>query len=142
MINGRMVKFLLIGGIGVCTNYAFLYLFAAIFGTDIKNMAVVVVSGLFNTIINYMANHYWAFRDKRAGISFSMGGIKFFITTGIAIGIYAGLVWMFNRSGLDPRASILVATIISFFPKYAMCYYWVWNGKKNLLQKGCKNVRV
>lgn len=139
MMNSRAIKFLIIGAIGIGTNYALLYSFAFAFSTDIKNMGVVVISGIINTFLNYIGNHYWAFRDRKAGLSFSIGGVKFFITTGITIAFYALLVWLFNMAGLDPRISVFIATIISFFPKYAMCYFWVWNGKK--IEKGLKAVR-
>ena len=138
MINGRAIKFLFIGAFGIGTNYALLYSFAFAFSTDIKNMYVVVVSGILNTLLNYVANHYWAFRDRRSGVSFSAGGLKFFITTGLTIALYALLVWLFNMTGLDPRISVLIATVISFFPKYAMCYFWVWNGKNGFFKKPSK----
>lgn len=120
----------------------FLYMFAAIFSTSIKNMAVVVVGGILNTILNYLLNHYWTFNDRKEGVKLSVGGIKFFIATGITIGIYVLLVWLFNMSGMDPRLSVLVATVISFFPKYAMCYFWVWNGNQGFKKKGLKRLRA
>jgi putative flippase GtrA len=118
----------------------FLYLFAAIFSTSIKNMLVVVVGGILNTILNYLFNHYWTFNDRKEGVKLSVGGFKFFIATGITIGIYALLVWLFNNAGMDPRLSVLVATIISFFPKYAMCYFWVWGKNAQLLEKPSKRL--
>lgn len=128
----------MIGAFGIGTNYAFLYSFAFVFSTDIKNIGVVVVSGILNTLLSYFANHYWTFRDKRSGVRFSIGGTKFFITTGITIALYVLLVWLFNMTGLDPRISVFIAIIICSLPRYVLCYFWVWNGKNGFFKKPSK----
>jgi len=135
-MSKRFIKFSTIGGIGIGTNYACLYLLAFLASTDIKNMAVVVVSGIMNTLANYIANHLWTFRDRRANNNMSLSGIKFFIVTAFTTAVYALLVWGFNNAGLDPRLSILVALFMSFIPKYILCYLWVWRNPVLITPKG------
>ena len=129
----------MIGVIGIGTSYALLYIFATIFSTTIKNIPINAVAGIINTFINYMMNHYWTFRDKRKGINLGIGGIKFYVTTAISIGIYLIVFWGLNKAGMNPWLSVFVANVISFVPKYAMCYFWVWGTTPFLRFRAVKN---
>jgi putative flippase GtrA len=128
----RLVKFLVVGGIGVLINIGLLALFTEIFGFHYMFSAIVVA--LIVVTYNYFANNYWSFYDRK-NMDMKTGYKRFAIVMIAYSVIYYVSLYLFTElffrdfsfyfvKGYMISAvfSIIVATI----PKYTICYFWVW----------------
>jgi putative flippase GtrA len=124
----RASKFVFIGGVCFGSNLLLLYLFVS--GFHLHYMISAIFAGVI-TVVNYLLNYYWTFSDRGGGTKMASGGVKFFIVTGASVLLYFLLMYIFVSVGkINYMLSSIIATAISFVPKYILCYVWIWN-KKN-----------
>lgn len=134
----RLMKFFLVGGVGMLINFVLLFVFTEFFGWYYMLSAVVV--GLLNTTYNFFANHFWSFSDRN-DINVTSGYAKFatvmviyFITYQIMLYVFTEFVfkdwsWYFVK---DYMISAIVATGLSTIPKYLLCMLWVWKKEETI----------
>ena len=124
----RFIKFGFIGGACFGLNLLLLYVFVS--GFHLYYMTSAILAGVTNTLANYLLNYYWTFSDMNSKNKIASGGVKFFIITGLNVALYFLLMYVFVSIGkVNYMISSIIATVISFIPKYVLCYIWIWSKK-------------
>lgn len=128
----RAIKFLIVGGTGMLVSVMLLFLLTEIFGFYYMVSALIV--GLINTTYNYFMNNYWSFSDRK-NTEMKAGYGRFVVVMILYFVLYYSTLYVFTEWLLKDFSfyfikgymiSAVFATVIATFPKYLLCWVWVW----------------
>lgn len=127
----RLIKFFIVGGIGMLISLALLYFFTEICG--FYYMISAIIAGLINTTYNYLANSWWSFSDRKTNLT--LGYVKFVVVMIVYLLVYYALLYVLTEFVFKDFSfyfikgylvSSILATGIATVPKYALSFFWVW----------------
>lgn len=132
----RLIKFLIVGGVGTLISLGLLTLFTEVFG--FYYMISAVLSSFIGVSYNYLANNYWSFSDKK-NKDMKAGYRKFIVVMILYFVVYYLLLYLFAEfifkdfifyfvKGYMMAAAL--AIIMSTIPKYLLSLLWVWKDEK------------
>ena len=137
----RLIKFFIIGGVGMLINLGLLYAFTEWCG--FYYMISAIIAGVINVAINYLANHYWSFSDRN-DIHVIKGFIKFNIVMVFYLIVYYGILYLLTEFVFKDFSfyfikgylvSSIVATGIATLPKYYLSFAWIWKNEGDIGEK-------
>jgi len=139
--SSRVLKFLVVGGIGVFVNLAVMtVLIQAGFSGDWRTSAIASVSGALH---NYLLNNHWTFRDRRrngramlngAFMYVSMSAVAITITTvSYSILSQARFRTSFGPSSLYLLGAQLVSILFGTYFNYNLNRIFTWRLNRDQL---------
>jgi dolichol-phosphate mannosyltransferase len=124
----RLMKFALVGGIGVPINLGILY---GLTESGLHYVVSAIIAIAVALTVYYLLNHYWTFR-KEGNKSLIRGWCKYVVVSSIGDGIYLGLMVLFVEiAGIFYILSALMAIFMVFTVRYAVVSRFIWR-KQNI----------
>jgi putative flippase GtrA len=139
--SSRVLKFLVVGGIGVFVNLAVMaLLIQAGFSGDWRTSAIASAAGAFH---NYLLNNHWTFSDRRRnGRALINGAFLYLPMSAVAIAIttvsysilsHARFRTTFGTSSLYLLGAQLVSILCGTYFNYALNKTFTWRFGRNEL---------
>ena len=110
----RMMKFAIVGGIGILVNLLALAFIQQVSGTRVwwTSMAANFVA----TLHNYIVNNLWTFSDRRhEGGSWLKGAMLYFAVATIGIGVTTGCYTLFTGPGARHLLREAIGSVPAWF---------------------------
>lgn len=130
----RMIKFMIVGGIGFCVNMATYYPLTLLFENEVTFLGQhfylppFIISSVIAITSNYTFNKYWTFNDRKAK------RLSYFSYLGmglITLLLDMVLLWLFvDYGGITPMLSAAIAIIIAFITRFIVADKWIWHKSK------------
>lgn len=121
----RLLRFAVVGGIGVPINLGILY--------GLTEMGLHYAVSAFLAImiamtINYVLNHHWTFKDRQgSNKSLFRGWLKYAVVSGIGDGLYLGLMVLLTEIlDLWYIASAIAALATIMIARYLVVSKIIW----------------
>jgi cytidyltransferase-like protein len=125
----KFLKFIVVGSTGVVVNFGLTYLLTEQIHLFYLLSSALAVATAATT--NYLMNHYWTFREKRANNpNILTGWMKYLVAIGVTELIYLGLMYLFTSVfGLWYMFSAVFALFLTFTIRFFTADRIIW-GKK------------
>ncbi len=126
----RFFKFMAVGSTGVVVNFGLTYLLTEqihLFYLFSSAFAVATAASS-----NYIMNHFWTFREKRANNpNILVGWMKYLLAIGVTELIYLSLMYLFTDvAGFWYMFSAVFSLFLTFILRFFTADRWIW-GKKD-----------
>jgi dolichol-phosphate mannosyltransferase len=127
----KLIKFVLVGGIGNIWHFGLLYILTE-YGKLWYGLSAIIAIEVTMTS-NFLFHHFWTFKgDKSSG--FWKGYAKFAGTSAVADSFqWSGLILLTQLFGIWYMLSSLLATFVSVFIKYFVSRRFIWGQKPKRL---------
>ena len=123
-----MVKFAMVGGLGMCIRMAGMYILV-----DIANVNYMMAYAMLFVVVmsnNYVLNSLWTFPDKAKSF---LGFLKYCGVGLVALGVSQTVLYLLtDLAGLWYMISTMVAVISGFLVNFTISKKWVWAKDKAL----------
>jgi putative flippase GtrA len=118
-------KFLVIGAIGTVVTFG---VAGALHG--VGPYKAITVATILATVVTYLGNRYWTFRDRQ-GQGTTRESIIFFVLNGVGLLIYYGCIWLIKDvAGLKTLlwyyVALVVGTGLGMLFRFWSYRKWVW----------------
>lgn len=118
-------KFLVIGAVGTVVTFG-----VANSLQSIGNYKAVTIATILATVVTYLGNRYWTFRDRQ-NQSTGRETVIFLVLNGVGLLIYYGCIWlMYDLPGLKGKlwynAALVVGTGLGTLFRFWSYRKWVW----------------
>jgi putative flippase GtrA len=118
-------KFLVIGAIGTIVTFG---LANALH--DIGKYKAITIATIVATVVTYLGNRYWTFRDRQ-GQGHTRDTTIFFVLNGIGLLIYYGCIGLTDVAGLGSskvwyNVALIVGTGLGTLFRFWSYRKWVW----------------
>lgn len=122
-------KFLVIGAIGTIVTFG---LANALH--DIGKYKAITIATIVATVVTYLGNRYWTFRDRQ-GQGHTRDTTIFFVLNGIGLLIYYGCIGLTDVAGLGSskvwyNVALIVGTGLGTLFRFWSYRKWVWAAPK------------
>jgi putative flippase GtrA len=125
-----IIKFAVVGSIGVGFNFSFLYLMVTVGGYHYLLSAAI--AAIFTTVINYTLNHFWTFKKTKINDNWFVGWLRYKLVDDFTILIYLGELALFvELFGMWYIAGAILATIINYPIRFLIIRKLVWQLRKH-----------
>jgi len=126
----ELIKFAIVGSIGVAFNFSFLYVLVTIGGANYLLSAAL--SAICTTIINYTLNHFWTFQTTKIKDNWFRGWLRYKLIDDSTVLIYLGELALFVQVfHMWYLAGAILATIINYPIRYFIIKRVIWEVKKH-----------
>jgi putative flippase GtrA/2-polyprenyl-3-methyl-5-hydroxy-6-metoxy-1,4-benzoquinol methylase len=130
----RLIKFILVGGVGNIWHYGLLWVLTEYAGWWYgSSLALAILVAMTS---NYFLNHYWSFSDRKdANRNMAVGWLKFCGQSAVGdYGIAYPLTLLLSSVfGVWYMLSSFLASGVAVFFKYMVAKRWIWGGKQKRL---------
>jgi putative flippase GtrA len=118
-------KFLVIGAVGAVVTFG-----VANALSGIGRYKAITIATILATVITYLGNRYWTFRDRQ-GQGTTRDSIMFFIMNGIGLLIYYACIGLTDLAGLGHKVvwynvALIVGTGLGTLFRFWSYRKWVW----------------
>jgi putative flippase GtrA len=120
-VTGRVLRFAIVGGVGVAINLAALYVLSRWAGLPLVAASALAVE--LAAISNYFFNDTWTFGTRSPSLN---RFAKFNVASLVGLGLNVLCVWMFTRLGLYFLLANLIGIAAGFAANYSFSVRWVW----------------
>jgi putative flippase GtrA len=120
-VSTRLVKYAVIGGVGVVINMVALLLLSRCFGLPLAAASALAVE--LSAVSNYLLNDSWTFAARTPTVK---RFAKFNVAAVLGLALNVFTVWFLTRLGLYFLAANLVGIAVGFTLNYAFSVSWVW----------------
>jgi putative flippase GtrA len=120
-VTGRVLKFAIVGGVGVAINLAALYVLSRWAGLPLVAASALAVE--LAAISNYLLNDTWTFGTRSPSLS---RFAKFNVASLVGMVLNVLCVWLLTRLGLYFLVANLIGITAGFATNYTFSVSWVW----------------
>ncbi|MFI1564243.1 GtrA family protein [Streptomyces sp. NPDC020490] len=129
LLESRILRFAVVGGVGTVVNTAVLYVLHGPLGLPLLAASAVAVE--VAVVNNYLLNDWWTFAARAPSLK-RFGKFNVSMLTGLGVNVL--VLWILVHGGVHLVVANLLAIGAAFTVNYVSSALWVWDGTRGSIR--------